>query len=484
MFHDSQNQASASGHILPALQQSCSSARHAILPSYPTLNNGDDIHLLLANIPIHHLNQEDLERRCKQGYHQPTSIAPSNDHERQIFFLSRLWNVNRDILDFNFRCLIKLAKLLAANRIHCFSTRPDQEYLDHDDYSLALEFFLQLDLHLFYMKTCSYRGAQPIVVGDKSLFCLSEAQARYGMTRCRQISCCLCYPSYKLMYRQHQPIIQFGSHQQHTFVNGYRSILNCPATCTTRNIIYVLTCPCHQVDYIGETSSSLIHRLACNGKMQYIYHLFYLENTVVCLDHQEHGNRIVQEFLFGKKNTFRIRNELKSFETLVKNDMKIYQHSTHCPSAIQWFLDENPAYWPFIPSKMTEAEEQDEEKELVHYTDETDRFSYANDVPAPPNGYRFNLEQKMAIDQFFHKKSYLNTPNLHLDLYQATIIALLPEHASPTVRRWVEALFITHAESKLNTIGHLDQFVSTPHTKQVSTIEYDAWCRNLIRRSH
>ena len=51
--------------------------------------------------------------------------------------------------------------------------------------------------------------------------------------------------------------------------------------------------------------------------------------------------------------------------TLVKNDMKLYRHSAHCPSAIQWFLDENPDYWPFVPQKMTEAEEQEEDKDLV-----------------------------------------------------------------------------------------------------------------------
>ncbi|CAF5098563.1 unnamed protein product, partial [Rotaria magnacalcarata] len=50
------------------------------------------------------------------------------------------------------------------------------------------------------------------------------------METCQQKSCCLCYPS-----RQ----IESKSTVQHIFVNGYRSILNCPATCTTRNIIYV-----------------------------------------------------------------------------------------------------------------------------------------------------------------------------------------------------------------------------------------------------
>ncbi|CAF1164089.1 unnamed protein product [Rotaria sordida] len=465
MFHNRSHQVSASANVSHTLQQlSPSNARYAILPSYPTSNNSSEIHLLRANIPIHHLNREEVERRYTQGYHQPTSTRPINDHERRIFFLSRLWNVNKDILEFNFTKFMKLAQLLAANRIHRFSTQPNQEYLHEDDYSFALEFFLQIDIDLFYMKTCSYRGAQPIIDDiPKSLFCINEPQVRYALTQCNQLSCCLCYPWYKLTYRQHHPIVQFGSNQQYTFINGYRSILNCPATCTTRNIIYVLKCPCHQVEYIGETSLSLANRLAY---------------------HQEHGNRILQEFLLGKKNTSRIRPELISFETLVKNDMKLYQHSIHCSSAIQWFLDENPEYWPFIPRKISEAEEQEEEKELLCSAKDTDLFHYANDIPIPPCGYRFTLEQKMAIDQFFHEEKYKTTPNLHLDLYQATIVAILPDNASTTLRRWVEALFITHAATKLNTIGHLDQFISTNHIDQISSIECDEWCRNLISRSH
>ncbi|CAF4652768.1 unnamed protein product, partial [Rotaria sp. Silwood1] len=200
-----------------------------------------------------------------------------------------------------------------------------------------------------------------------------------------------------------QPLVRFGPQQQHCFINGYQSILNCPATCTTRNIIYVMTCPCHQADYIGETSLSLAERL---------------------LYHQEHGNRIVQEVLLGKKNVTRIRPELKSFETLVKDDMKLYQHSANCPAAIQWFLDENPAYWPFVPIKISEAEEFDEEREVAHSLEDTTQFTYANDIPTPPSGYRFTFEQKMAIEQFFQERKYINSPNYRLDLYHAAIVAI------------------------------------------------------------
>ncbi|CAF4137009.1 unnamed protein product, partial [Rotaria sp. Silwood1] len=97
--------------------------------------------------------------------------------------------------------------------------------------------------------------------------------------------CSLCYPS-----RQ----IESKSTVQHIFVTGYRSILNCPATCTTQNIIYVLTCPCKQFDYIGETSVSLPIRLKYNRK---------------------HGNRIIKEFLLGKKLTNYINGDtIKSYE--------------------------------------------------------------------------------------------------------------------------------------------------------------------------
>jgi hypothetical protein len=215
----------------------------------------------------HHLNREQLVARLQYGYHQRTARRFTNDHQRRIAFLSGLWNIDYHILENNFTRLMKLANLLGANRIHHFSTSFNQEYLNEDEYSNALEFFLQLDINLFYLKTCSYRQAVP-VFNESSIFCMNEPQVRYGMTRCSRASCCLCYPSYKITYRHDKPIIQFGPNQQHQFINSYRSVLNCPATCNTRNIIYVLTCPCRRVDYIGETSLSLASRLSCKHKLE------------------------------------------------------------------------------------------------------------------------------------------------------------------------------------------------------------------------
>ncbi len=42
--------------------------------------------------------------------------------------------------------------------------------------------------------------------------------------------------------------------------------------------------------------------------------------------------------------------------SLVKDGMTLYQHSAHCPSAMQWFLDENPEYWPFVPIENDKKE--------------------------------------------------------------------------------------------------------------------------------
>jgi hypothetical protein len=36
--------------------------------------------------------------------------------------------------------------------------------------------------------------------------------------------------------------------------------------------------------------------------------------------------------------------------------MALYQHTAHCSSAMQWFLDENPEYWPFVPIENNQVE--------------------------------------------------------------------------------------------------------------------------------
>ncbi|CAF2146780.1 unnamed protein product [Rotaria magnacalcarata] len=366
--------------------------RYLLLPCYPTTSSDDD--LLLTNVSIDELDESQLIQRQLFGYHQPTTYQ--NDHEQWIDSLSQSWNIHRDILQFNLKKMLTLLDQLAYKRMYHFSTHPQEETLYEDEYKIALEFYLQMDYNLFYMKTCSYRGAQPIINIPSSIFSTNERPpyGRYTMEACHQKSCSLCYPS-----RQ----IESKSTVQHIFVNGYRSILNCPATCTTQNIIYVLTCPCKQFDYIGETSVSLPQRLTY---------------------HRKHGNRIIKEFLLGKKLTNYINEDvIKSYETLVKDRMKLYQHLCYCSVAMQHFLDENSDYWSFIPQRLTVYEEQEQERE-IKFVDHH-QYQFANDVPVPTNtNYHFTTEQKLNIEEFFQQKKYLTPSNSHFDFYQASIIAV------------------------------------------------------------
>ncbi|CAF4696087.1 unnamed protein product, partial [Rotaria socialis] len=73
--------------------------RYLLLPCYPNSNDETSIDLLLTNIPIYQLNQQELKQRSIDGFHQSTSVKPINDHERRLFTLSLLWNVNKEILE-------------------------------------------------------------------------------------------------------------------------------------------------------------------------------------------------------------------------------------------------------------------------------------------------------------------------------------------------------------------------------------------------
>ncbi|CAF5116987.1 unnamed protein product [Rotaria magnacalcarata] len=158
--------------------------------------------------------------------------------------------------------------------------------------------------------------------------------------------------------------------------------------------------------------------------------------------------------------------------------MKLYQHLCYCSVAMQHFLDENPDYWSFIPQRLTVYEEQEQERE-IKFVDHH-QYQFANDVPVPTNmNYHFTTEQKLNIEEFFQQKKYLTQSNSHFDFYQASIIAVLPEKASSVLRRFVETLFITHAQTKLNTFGHLDADDSSIRVQSNGELCYE----NLVRPS-
>ncbi|CAF3466360.1 unnamed protein product, partial [Rotaria sp. Silwood2] len=92
---------------------------------------------------------------------------------------------------------------------------------------------------------------------------------------------------------------------------------------------------------------------------------------------------------------------------------------------MQHFLHENPDYWPFIPQRLTDYEEQQQEREITFIDDHHHPYQFANDVPAPSNrNYHFTIQQKLDIENFFQQKKYLHSFNDHFDLYEAQIIAV------------------------------------------------------------
>ena len=64
---------------------------------------------------------------------------------------------------------------------------------------------------------------------------------------------------------------------------------------------------------------------------------------------------------------------------------------------------------------------------------------------------------------------------------------LVPNNCSELFYRLLEALFITHAQTKLNTLGHLDgMIVENNNCNDINARIVDDrrgnWCQNLVRR--
>ncbi|CAF3934669.1 unnamed protein product, partial [Rotaria sordida] len=454
--------------------------RLPVLPWFPTNNKQQNGYPLMSNIPPHKLNQEELIRR-RSGTFKPAFNIVKNDSNIQSFICEKVYmyfgdllerlKVDQSILDYNYTRLNKYMKMLACEQMRVFKLRAHEiQRIDENEYPIALEFFLQFDVNMFYMKTCSFRHARPRTLNE-GLFCLQEPEARYELAACG--NCALCYPQYDMKYRSKKSIIEFSQAHKYTFLNGYQAILNCSASCHTRNIIYALICPCGKFEYIGATTNSLHDRL---------------------IKHREHGNRIIHEFLIGQENILRDFPRGKLKEIIVKDRMKLYQHSTHCPVAMQIFLDANPQYWRFVPMTLKESE-RPEQKIVAPYTSteelswtirsKEDTKLYVEAVPKPSYGFAFSNRQIMLQTQYFHKTRDQTLPNQHIDLYNATIVAVLPETCSDMFRFTIESLFITYAETNLNSIGNVlntNRIGESYPTTNPWLVRGSEWCQGLLRR--
>jgi hypothetical protein len=132
-------------------------------------------------------------------------------------------------------------------------------------------------------------------------------------------------------------------------------------------------------------------------------------------------------------------------------------------------------------------------------------------IPPMPPGYAFSIRQCVQQFQYFKNKLDVNQKQDEtMDLFNVAIIAVckssnlnsmthfhltylffsVPIDASDAVRRFVEALFITHTETKLNTSGRLlhcqneDETTIYPVSMEARVIDRDEWCRNLVFPHH
>lgn len=159
-----------------------------------------------------------------------------------------------------------------------------------------------------------------------------------------------------------------------------------------------------------------------------------------------------------------------------KSRMRLYQHSIRCSTAMRLFLDWNPQYLCFVPMLKEDALRQNQST-IGNLSSDSNRSiqERLKFVPVPPDGYQFSRRQCLKQYEFFANHVDRQAPNPVLNLYQGKIIALLPLESSESFRQIVHALFVTHTESKLNTMGHL--FTSNTHT----SIHDGVWCENLNR---
>ncbi|CAF1164515.1 unnamed protein product [Adineta ricciae] len=499
--------------------------RYRILPAYPTSIFNDQPSLLLPNVPRNKLSEEQLA--CRTSGHYPLIYTlessyfdiPSyfrNDYQEYISSLIYKYNIDEPILDYNLARFKQCYDTFIDDYCYHHSCSPEHFELNTKQKNYAVEFYLQMDVDLFFMKTCSYRSAT-VRSDHEGLYCMDEPEARYGLLPCNK--CSLCRQSTCLTLVQSSsssssppppppppPLtttaVQFGPKQRYRFMNHYETILNCPATCQTRNIIYVLTCSCRTAEYIGETSQRLSDRL---------WH------------HRQHFNRIFHEFLIGERNVKLSQSAAKSVETIRKDRMRLYRHATRCPHAMQLFVSYNPIYSCFIPVAVNEAIRQNRTyilppSMIVHdkiqptsigtrnrhhrratsttRSDEAARSCMRN-LPPSPTGYTFSIRQRIEQFQYFKQQSDIHIkPNQSNNLFNSTIIAVLPTDAVDIVRRFVEALFITHTEANLNIAGRLfnnrqtsDAYKLTTNLSSHAEIQMSMeeqiedrgnWCHNLL----
>ena len=123
------------------------------------------------------------------------------------------------------------------------------------------------------------------------------------------------------------------------------------------------------------------------------------------------------------------------------SQMRLYEHSARCPSALQAFLDCNPAYWCFIPLRWEDAVSESfaclrEQPGIGREAIQVMELNESGDprihrslrrVPVPPAAYEFSYRQRQQQRVFFEQLVSLSGEQTlvnALDLYKFAIVAV------------------------------------------------------------
>ncbi|CAF4171123.1 unnamed protein product, partial [Rotaria sordida] len=183
--------------------------RYAYLPIFPTKSVGIDECLLLANVPVTRLAPHEIARR-QHGAYTLDALMMMNKYDYSDSFslseqdaeeLATRLQIGKSIITFNadrlrgICCtLLALHELFRQTVLLKRDVALKEPIFNSKQITIALEFYLQIDVDLFYMKTCSFRGAQP-PSNIEGLFCgRDEPQARYSLVPCDNLFCQCCLP--------------------------------------------------------------------------------------------------------------------------------------------------------------------------------------------------------------------------------------------------------------------------------------------------
>ena len=169
--------------------------RLSVLPTFPTIVVDNNPRLLLVNVPVKRLLPTESALRqpgqLKSSFTITEHQTPATSFmvkQYAMYFVPLLERLQVDsvILDHNYTRLHYFLELFRTARMRALSSKTiasNELYLNEREFAPLSEFYVQMDVDLFYMKTCSFRDATARS-DTEELFCSTIPECQYTMQRC------------------------------------------------------------------------------------------------------------------------------------------------------------------------------------------------------------------------------------------------------------------------------------------------------------